>query len=133
MIEFFFLFMASFLIFYDAKKLQEYNGTIYLKEIKLSPMGLSIASLLIFIVFAPFYLIKRSRYFNAVKSDEETQKKIEEDVTFKVTADLTQILILYLISSTFLSIFFFILSYAVPGILYWNRLSYRLSAVSCSL
>ena len=62
MIEFFFLFMASYLIYCDAKKLQEYNEEVYLREIKLSPLGLSIASLLLFIVFALFYLFKRKLF-----------------------------------------------------------------------
>ena len=114
MIEFIFLFMASYLIYCDAKKLQEYNESTYLREIKFSPLGLSVGSLLFFIVFAPFYLFKRKNYLNTLKTDYETGKKIEEDEIFKETANLTQILILFLISATVLSVFFFILAYILP-------------------
>jgi uncharacterized protein len=114
MIEFIFLFMTSYLIFYDAKKLQGYNEGIYLREIRFTPFGLSIGSLLLFIFFAPFYLIKRNKYLDAIKLDEETWKKIEADDIFKETANLTKILIMFLISTSVLSVFFLILAFALP-------------------
>ena len=67
--------MTSLLIFYDAFKLKEYNEEVYLKEIKLSPVALSIGSILLLVIFAPFYLVKRNSYFNTIKNDAETIKK----------------------------------------------------------
>ena len=114
MIDFIFLFIACYLIQYDAKKLKEYNDIIYEEEIKISPAGLTIASLLFFIFFAPFYLFKRKKYFDKISILDEAEKKINDDITLKVTGNLTVILILYLILSMILSIFFFTLSYTVP-------------------
>ena len=116
MVDFIFLSITAYLIYCDAEMLQEYNEEIYKKEIKIFPMGFAIASLLFFIVFAPLYIFKRNKYFDALKTDAEAGKKIDEDQTFKTLSNLIIILTLYIILATLLSILFYLLSYAVPSL-----------------